>query len=108
MEEFRDTIQTRKMLQEVISSAQRGRGMRMDRYIYNAPMQGRGIGGIFSKLFRAVMPMAKSTINSLGRVVKPHIKTAVKNVGSDLVNIGVKRLQQQQSINRPGNDHEET
>ena len=94
MEEFRNTAQTRKMLQEVISSAQKGRGMRMDRYIYNVPMQGRGIGGIFAKLFRAVMPMAKSGIKTLVDATKPHIKTLAQKTANNVFQAGVKRLAQ--------------
>lgn len=43
--------------------------------------QGSGIGSLFSGLFRGLMPVAKSTISSIGKVVK---SDAVRSAGKYL------------------------
>ena len=49
---------------------------------YGAPvMYGRGIGSIFSKLFRFVSPLLKTGF----AVAKPHLKTAASNIAADAV-----------------------
>lgn len=49
---------------------------------YGAPvMYGRGIGSIFSRLFRFVSPLFKSGF----AVAKPHLKTAATNIATDAV-----------------------
>lgn len=49
---------------------------------YGAPvMYGRGIGSLFSKLFRFVSPLVKKGF----AFVKPHLKTAAKNIASDAI-----------------------
>ena len=44
-------------------------------------MYGSGLGGIFRGLFRMAVPLLKKGFN----IVKPHLKTAAKNVVSDVV-----------------------
>ena len=49
---------------------------------YGAPvMYGRGIGSIFSKLFRFVAPLVKKGF----AIAKPHLKTAATNIASDVI-----------------------
>ena len=49
---------------------------------YGAPvMYGRGIGSIFSKLFRFVAPLLRKGF----AVAKPHLKTTATNIASDAV-----------------------
>jgi len=49
---------------------------------YGAPvMYGRGIGSLFSRLFRFVSPLVKSGF----AIVKPHLKKAATNIASDVI-----------------------
>lgn len=49
---------------------------------YGTPMMyGRGIGSIFSKLFRFVAPLLKTGFAA----AKPHLKTAATNIATDAV-----------------------
>lgn len=49
---------------------------------YGAPvMYGRGIGSLFSKLFRFVSPLAKKGFE----IAKPHLKAAASNIASNAV-----------------------
>ena len=60
---------------------------------YGAPvMYGRGLGSIFSKLFRFVSPLLKSGF----AVVKPHLKTAATNIAADAVKRVVGKLKGQE------------
>lgn len=43
-------------------------------------MYGRGIGSIFSKLFRFVSPLVKKGF----AIAKPHLKTAASSIASDV------------------------
>lgn len=61
---------------------------------YGAPvMYGRGIGSIFSKLFRFVAPLLKRGF----AVAKPHLKTAATNIASEAVQRVVGKLTQQRN-----------
>ncbi|CAJ1067371.1 cupiennin [Xyrichtys novacula] len=53
---------------------------------YGAPvMYGRGIGSIFSKLFRFISPVVKKGF----ALAKPHLKAAASNIASDVFsNVG--------------------
>ena len=56
---------------------------------YGSPvMYGRGIGSIFSKLFRFVAPLMKKGF----AIAKPHLKAAAKNIASDVVTNAVSKL----------------
>jgi len=53
---------------------------------YGAPvMYGRGIGSIFSRLFRFVAPLVRRGF----AIAKPHLKSAVKNIASDVISKAV-------------------
>lgn len=53
---------------------------------YGAPvMYGRGIGSLFSRLFRFVSPLVKKGF----AIVKPHLKTAASNIASDVISQAV-------------------
>ncbi len=43
-------------------------------------MYGGGIGGIFKAFFRTVLPLLKRGFS----IVKPHLKTAARNIASDV------------------------
>lgn len=61
---------------------------------YGAPvMYGRGIGSIFSKLFRFVAPLLKKGF----AVAKPHLKTAATNIASDAVSRVMGKLTEQKN-----------
>ncbi len=47
-------------------------------------MYGGGIGGIFKALYRTALPL-------LRLVVKPHLKTAARNIASDVVTSALSR-----------------
>lgn len=49
---------------------------------------GRGIASIFSKLFRFVTPFLKRGVS----LVKPHLKTAVKGIATDVVTSSLSNL----------------
>ena len=56
---------------------------------YGAPvMYGRGIGSIFSKLFRFVAPLVKKGC----AIAKPHLKTVATNIASDVIGKAVRRF----------------
>ncbi len=56
---------------------------------YRAPvMYGRGIGSIFSRLFRFVSPLLKKDFAN----AKPHLKSAATNIASDVINRAVGNL----------------
>ena len=49
---------------------------------HGAPvMYGRGVGGIFQHLFRLAVPLFRKGVD----VVKPHLKTAARNIAHDVV-----------------------
>ncbi len=50
-------------------------------------MYGGGIGGIFEALFRTVLPLLKRGFS----IVKPHLKTAARNIASDVVTSALSR-----------------
>ena len=58
--------------------SQNGKGLDIDRYIYN--QQGAGIGSFFAKLFRSVLPVAKTAINTAARIAKPHVQKIASEV----------------------------
>ena len=61
---------------------------------YGAPvMYGRGIGSIFSKLFRFVSPLLKKGF----AVAKPHLKTAATNIAADAVKRVAGKLTEQRN-----------
>ena len=66
------------------SIIQQGKGSELDRYIYQ---QGSGLGSFFGGLFRHALPFIGKAIKGIGRVAKPHLIAA----GKDLVNEGAKR-----------------
>lgn len=51
-------------------------------------MYGRGIGSIFSKLFRFVAPLMKRGF----AIAKPHLKSAAKNIASEVITHAVGKL----------------
>ena len=56
---------------------------------YGTPvMYGRGIGSIFSKLFRFVTPLVKKGF----AIAKPHLKTAATNIASDVIGKAMRRI----------------
>ena len=59
--------------------SQNGNGLDIDRYIYN--QDGAGIGSFFAKLFRSVLPVAKTAIKTVADIAKPHLQ----NIGNELV-----------------------
>ncbi len=50
-------------------------------------MYGGGIGGIFKALFRTALPLLKRGFS----IVKPHLKTAARNIASDVVTSALSR-----------------
>lgn len=50
-------------------------------------MYGAGIGGIFKSLFRTALPLLKRGFS----IVKPHLKTAARNIASDVVTSALSR-----------------
>ncbi len=50
-------------------------------------MYGAGIGGIFKALFRTALPLLKRGFS----IVKPHLKTAARNIASDVVTSALSR-----------------
>ena len=66
--------------------SQSGRGLTIDRYVYN--QGGHGIGSFFSKLFSMAAPVArnvvKQAINTGTSILKPH----VKNIGKQALAVG--------------------
>lgn len=84
LEEYRPDNLAR--FRHVIS--QSGGGLSIDRYIYN--QSGHGIGSFFSKLFKMVVPVARSvakqTINTGTAILKPHLQ----DIGKQAVAVGTK------------------
>ncbi len=58
-------------------------------------MDGAGIGGIFKALFRTALPLLKTGFT----IVKPHLKTAARNIANDVVTSALSR-----SYNDTNND----
>ena len=83
MEVFQPSRLDASVYRSVIN--QSGRGMEMDRYIYN--QSGEGIGSFFGNLFRAAIPLIGRTIKGAATIAKPHLKNAVK----DIIATGSKR-----------------
>ncbi len=50
-------------------------------------MYGGGIGGILKALFRTALPLLKRGFS----IVKPHLKTAARNIASDVVTSALSR-----------------
>lgn len=66
---------------------------------HGAPMMyGRGLGSIFSKLFRFVTPMVKKGFT----IAKPHLQNAAKNIASDVVSRVVRRVRGSEEENQEG------
>lgn len=60
---------------------------------YGSPvMYGRGIGSIFSRLFRFVSPLVKKGF----AIAKPHLASAAKNIASDVFNHAVNTVRGRQ------------
>ncbi len=59
-------------------------------------MYGSGIGGIFKALFRTALPLLKRGFS----IVKPHLKTAARNIASGVVTSALSR-----SYNDADNNH---
>lgn len=66
---------------------QHGQGAEMDRYIYS-DQHGEGIGSFFGNLLKSAVPILRQGIKGAVKVVKPHLK----QIGTDLVTTGSKRL----------------
>lgn len=71
-----------------VSYYQNQAGGRMPGYAGSPTMYGAGFGGIFRNLFRMAIPLLKSGFN----MAKPHLKTAAKNIVSDVVSKGLTRM----------------
>ena len=69
--------------------SQNGKGLDIDRYVYN--QQGAGIGSFFAKLFRTVLPVAKTAIKTVANIAKPHLE----NIGEELVKEGTRVVTKQ-------------
>ncbi len=61
-------------------------------------MYGGGIGGIFKALFRTALPLLKRGFS----IVKPHLKTAVRNIASDVVTSALSRSYNDANNNNNG------
>lgn len=59
-----------------------------DRFQGAAVQYGRGIGSIFSKLFRFVSPLVKSGF----ALAKPHLKRAATNIASDVIGKAMNKI----------------
>lgn len=57
-------------------------------FVGSPVMYGRGIGSVFSKLFRFISPLVKKGFS----LAKPHLKTAAKNIASDVISQAVGRM----------------
>ena len=64
--------------QDLINQSGNGIG----RYVFNRNMQGSGIASFFSKLLRAVIPVAKKGISTAAKIAKPHLQ----KIGGELLN----------------------
>ena len=71
------TSQSQNAFKQAIN--QNGNGLAMDRYIYSN-QDGAGLGGIFSKIFKWAMPLAKKAINTGYKAVQPHLQTLGESV----------------------------
>ncbi len=61
-------------------------------------MYGGGIGGIFKALFRTALPLLKRGFS----IVKPHLKTAARNIASDVVTNALSRSYNDANKNNNG------
>ncbi len=61
-------------------------------------MYGGGIGGIFKALFRTALPLLKRGFS----IVKPHLKTAARNIASDVVTNALSRSYNDANNNNNG------
>ncbi len=61
-------------------------------------MYGGGIGGIFKALFRNALPLLKRGFS----IVKPHLKTAARNIASDVVTSALSRSYNDTNNNNNG------
>ncbi len=61
-------------------------------------MYGGGIGGIFKALFRTALPLLKRGFS----IVKPHLKTAARNIASDVVTSALSRSYNDANNNNNG------
>ncbi len=59
---------------------------------------GGGIGGIFKALFRTALPLLKRGFS----IVKPHLKTAARNIASDVVTNALSRSYNDANNNNNG------
>ena len=71
------TPQTQNAFKQAFN--QNGNGLEMDRYIFSN-QDGSGLGGIFSKVFKWAMPLAKKAINTSYQAVRPHLQTLGESV----------------------------
>lgn len=55
-------------------------------------MYGKGMGGIFSRIFKFVMPLARKGFE----IAKPHLRSAAKDIAGDLIKAAVTRANQKQ------------
>lgn len=62
-------------------------GNRLPGYAGGPVMYGSGIGGIFRSLFRTALPLLKRGFS----IAKPHLKTAARNIASDVVTRALSR-----------------
>ena len=76
METYRLSNKTAQHFKSTFS--QNGKGLNIDRYIYS--QEGAGVGSFFAKLFRSVLPIAKTAINTGYKIAKPHIQKAGEEV----------------------------
>ncbi len=70
-------------------------GIGLPGYAGGPVMYGAGIGGIFKVLFRTALPLLKRGFT----IVKPHLKTAARNIANDVVTSALSR-----SYNDTNND----
>ena len=68
-----------------VSYYQNQAGGIMPGYAGSPAMYGAGFGGIFRNLFRMAIPLFKRGFS----IAKPHLKTAAKNIVSDIVSNGL-------------------
>ena len=69
-------------------------------YFSGQPVQyGRGLGSIFSRIFRFITPLIKTGVS----IAKPHVKSAAKNIAGELASRAIKRMT---SMNDPNPNQE--
>ena len=71
------------------SIIQQGKGSDIDRYIYQ---RGEGLGSLLGGLFRQAVPIFGQAIKGIGRVAKPHLIAASKDLLNSGAKAGVEKL----------------